>query len=93
MLEMLIEKLEKLEEDVFYSFDEKEHLLRVDFNDFEGFEEDGEEVYRYDFLHFDLIKEFEEFLKEHCVSQEDDFYYYYYFDDFAVRVGYTSYDI
>lgn len=92
MLKMLIEKLEKLGEDVYYSFDEKEHLLRVDFNDFEGFEEDGEEVYR-DFLHFDLVEEFEEFLEKHCFSQAHEFYSYYFFEGFIVRVGYTSYDI
>lgn len=92
MLKMLIEKLEMLGDDVAYSFDEKEHLLHITFDDFEGFDEDWEEVYR-DYTHPELVDEVMDFLDEHCLSQEGDFYHYYDFGDFVAKVGYTSFDI
>lgn len=92
MLQILINKLNQLGADVYYSFDEKEQCLDITFNDFDGFDEDWSEVMR-EYDNPNLVDEVIDFLDKHCLSQEGDFYHYYNFGDFVAQVGYTSFDI
>ena len=69
-----------------------EGQISVDFNDFEGFDDDWSEIMR-DYDDADAIEAFEEMLRAEALEVDDDFYTTYHFDGFIVKVGYTSYDI
>lgn len=60
--------------------------------DFEGFDDDWEEIYRdYD---EELVDSIQEKLKKSAVSVDDDgLYTLYTFNDFVVEWGYSSFDI
>ena len=67
-------------------------VLRIDLQDFEGFDDDGSEIYRkYD--DEEAVDAFLEMLEAECFSSEGDYYEDYQFDDFVVRLGYASFDI
>lgn len=66
--------------------------IHVDFNDFEGFDDDWSEIMR-DYDDADAVEAFEEMLRAEALDVEDNFYTTYHFDGFIVKVGYTSYDI
>ncbi len=66
--------------------------ISVDFNDFEGFDDEWEEIMR-DYDDEEAVEAFEEMLRKEALSVEDGFYTVYHFDGFDVKVGYTSYDI
>lgn len=67
-------------------------VLRVDLQDFEGFDDDGSEMYRkYD--NEEAVDAFLEMLEAECFSSEGDYYEDYQFDGFIVRLGYASFDI
>ena len=89
MLELVMERLEMLGADV--SVDVREGVIDVVVEDFEGFDDEGEEI----FLDYDseAIEAFEEWLEEHCLEYCGDFYQYYQFEGFQVIVGYASFDI
>lgn len=70
----------------------KSGRLDVTLENFEGFDEDWEEVYR-DYDHPEAVAQFEEMLETECLSQDGDFYVTYHFDGFDVQLGYASYDI
>lgn len=63
--------------------------LHVDLNDFEGFNEDYEEI-MWDYEQPELVEQFEEFVEE---VGEGDFYVRFELEGHPVVVGYTSYDI
>lgn len=86
----LINTLNALGDDVFYS--EYKNTFNVTINDFEGFDDDWNEIDR-DFDNPQAVEDFEETLKNECNHFEDDFYRNYYFDDFTVCLGCASYDI
>ena len=88
--EKMIEMLEALGADALYSVIGT--TIHVDLNDFEGFDEDWDEIMR-DYDNPKAVEAFEEMLERECLSQEGDFYTTYHFDDFSVKLGYTSYDI
>lgn len=66
--------------------------ISVDFNDFEGFDEDWSEVMR-DYDNPEKVQQVIDTLQRTAITIKDDFYTTYYFEDFSVTVGYTSYDI
>jgi len=89
MFELVLQKIEKLGNEVEVTIKEKN--IEVMVLDFEGFEEDGSEIYAdYD---EEKIAEFEEWLQEHCLEYSGDFYRYYDFKDFVVTISYASFDI
>lgn len=92
MKKELLEMLNKLEETNDVDFYEIEDTLHVNFNDFEGFNEDWEEIDR-DYENGELVNQVLDFLENNCKGQEGDFYKEYIFDDFNVIVGYSSFDI
>ena len=90
-MEMMKEQLEALCEDIsFWEYDD-ENKLDVTIEDFEGFNEDWDEVYAD--IDDDAVDKMIEWLESHCDSHEGDFYYYYTFGDLVVCLGWASYDI
>lgn len=82
--------LETLGEDVS-TYTTCEGDLHVTVEDFEGFDEDWEEVERdYD---EDAVDAVYEALCEGCASVEGDFYHYLQFEGFILVWGYASFDI
>jgi hypothetical protein len=89
MFNLVLEKLEKLGENVEYKVKGSE--IKVVVLDFIGYNDEWGDVYNdYD---EDAVEEFEEWLEEHCVSCQCDYYQYYEFDGFNVEIGYSSMDI
>lgn len=84
MLNQFLEKVSNCKNDVdlsYSSMDDKEYNLT--FNDFYGFDENWDELYRdYDNPH--AVEELKEWLDENCLKREDELYSRYYFDDFFV---------
>lgn len=90
-IEMMKEQLEALCKDIsFWEWDD-ENKLDVTVEDFEGFDEDWDEVYAD--IDEDAVDEMIEWLEENCDSWEGDFYRYYTFSDLVVCLGWASYDI
>ncbi len=92
MLEKLIAMLKELEEVEDAYFHEYKGMYLVDLNDFEGFDDNWCEVDR-EYAKPQLVEYFEKWLVENASSIEGDYYKVYRFDGFAVRLGYSSYDI
>lgn len=67
-------------------------VLDVTFEDFEGFDDDWDEVMR-EYDDEEAVDAFIKMLERECVTKEGDFYVTYLFDEFKVKVGYASYDI
>ena len=90
-MEMMKEQLNALCKDItFWEWDD-ENKLDVTVEDFEGFDEDWDEVYAD--IDDDAVEVMIEWLESHCDSHEGDFYYYYTFGDLVVGLGWASYDI
>ena len=90
-IEMMKEQLNALCEDIsFWEWDD-ENKLDVTVEDFEGFDEDWDEVYAD--IDDDAVDKMIEWLDEHCDSHEDNLYHYYTFDDLVVCLGWASFDI
>ena len=91
MFETLMTMLRTLETvgDVFFDV-EDDGSVDVTFNDFEGFDEDWDEVMR-DYEMPELVDKVFDLL-DSC-DHDDDFYTTYMVDGHAVEVGFTSYDI
>ena len=88
-MEMVMELLGTLGDDV----DVHVHadVVRVTVEDFEGFDDDCEEVDRdYD---EDAVDAVYDALSDACDSEEGDYYHYFHFDGFTVVWGYASMDI
>ena len=67
-------------------------LYDVTMEDFEGFDDEWDEVMR-DYTDEELVDAFLDALEEQALRAEGDFYRTYYFDGYAVQLGYASYDI
>ena len=92
MKKELLEMLNKLEETNDVDFYEIENTLHINFNDFEGFDEDWKEIDR-DYENEELVHQVLNFLEKNCKGQKEDLYKEFIFDDFNVIVGYSSFDI
>lgn len=90
-IEMMKKQLEALCKDISFREWDDENKLDVTVKDFEGFDEDWDEVYAD--IDEDAVDTMIEWLEEHCDSHEGDFYYYYTFGDLVVCLGWASYDI
>lgn len=77
-------------EDVYFDFYGGQYHLTV--NDFEGFDQDWDEVMR-EFVDEAGVNALLTWMEEHASSIEGDFYRQFHFDGFDVEVGFTSYDI
>ena len=90
MFEQLCEMLRTLESVGDVSVDLDEFDLDVTFQDFEGFDEEWEEVMR-DYEMPELVDEVFDLLDQ-C-EREGDFYVTYFVEGHRVEVGFGSYDI
>ena len=93
MLNQFLEKVNNCKNDVdlsYSSMNSKEYSLT--FNDFYGFDEEWNELYR-DYDNPQAVEELKEWLDENCLERKDKLYSRYYFNDFIVTTGYASYDI
>ena len=83
-MEMMKEQLNALCKDItFWEWDD-ENKLDVTVEDFEGFDEDWDEVYAD--IDDDAVEVMIEWLESHCDSHEGDFYYYYIIIYFLLNV-------
>ena len=90
-IKMMKEQLNALCKDItFWEWDD-ENKLDVTVEDFEGFDEDWDEVYAD--IDDDAVEKMIEWLESHCDSHEGDLYHYYTFGDLVVCLGWASYDI
>lgn len=90
-IEMMKEQLNALCEDIsFWEWDD-ENKLDVTVEDFEGFDDDWDEVYAD--IDDDAVEKMIEWLESHCDSHEGDLYHYYTFGDLVVCLGWASFDI
>lgn len=90
-IEMMKEQLNALCEDIsFWEWDD-ENKLDVTVEDFEGFDEDWDEVYAD--IDDDAVEKMIEWLESHCDSHEGDLYHYYTFGDLVICLGWASFDI
>ena len=87
---MITEKLDTIAQDSWYSVGNNAIILTI--NDFEGFDENWNEVDR-EFVDEDAVDEVLEWLEENADRVEGDFYQSYFFGDIEVCVEYTSFDI
>lgn len=88
--EMMVKALEEVKADVSYRMSGKDFMVTIE--DFEGFDEDYNEIDR-EFVDEDAVDAFIEMLEKKCKSCEGDLYRVYHFNGFDVVVGYASFDI
>jgi len=88
--EMMIATIEALGADASYY--EHDGIIDVTLQDFEGFDDDWDEIMR-DYDDSQAVIDFEDMLEDECLRKSGDFYVTYYFDGFAVELGYSSFDI
>lgn len=90
-IEKMKEQLNALCNDISFWEWENENKLDVTVEDFEGFDEDWDEVYAD--IDDDVVDKMIEWLESHCDSHEGDLYHYYTFGDLVVCLGWASFDI
>lgn len=89
-IEKITAQLDRISADAYYDIIGNHIDLTID--DFEGFDEDWDEVDR-EFVDADAIEKVLEWLEENADYVDGNYYHYYHFDDIVVEVGYTSFDI
>lgn len=85
--------LENYEEDLVVF--ERNNVIDILFDDFGGYDEDGEEVDR-PFIHDDIVTAITSYLDnnaERVIGDEGDIYKHYKLDVYLINLGFTSYDI
>ena len=89
-IELITNQLDRISADSWYNITDNRIDLTI--NDFDGFDEDWNEMYR-EFVDEDLVDEVLEWLEENADYIDGDLYRSYYFGEICVEVGYTSFDI
>ena len=91
-METMKKQLKALCKDISFWENPAENTLGVTVEDFEGFDEDWDEVYAD--INEDAVNTMIEWLEEHCDSHDGgSLYQYYTFGDLVVCLGWASYDI
>ena len=91
-MEMMKKQLMTLCEDISFWENTDKNMLGVIVEDFEGFDEDGNEVFTD--INEDAVNTMIEWLDEHCDSHDAGcLYQYYTFGDLVVCLDWESYDI
>lgn len=90
MFDTLMTLIDACENDV--DFFEEGGMIHLTIDDFEGFDDNWNEVMR-DYDNPDAVDTLLNWLNENCAFKVDEFYTIYSFDNFAVQLGYTSFDI
>ena len=91
-MEMMKKQLMALCEDISFWENTDKTMLGVIVEDFEGFNEDGDEVFAD--INEDAVNTMIEWLDKHCDSHDSGcFYQYYTFGNLVVCLDWESYDI
>ena len=91
-MERMKEQLKALCKDISFWENTDENILDVTVEDFEGFDEDGDEVFAD--INEDAVNTMIEWLDKHCDSHDSGcFYQYYTFGNLVVCLDWESYDI
>ena len=91
-MEMMKKQLMTLCEDISFWENTDKNMLGVILEDFEGFDEDWNEVFAD--INEDAVNTMIEWLDEHCDSHDSGcFYQYYTFGNLVVCLDWESYDI
>lgn len=90
MFDTLMALINACENDV--DFFEKDKIIHLTIDDFEGFDDNWNEVMR-DYNNPNAVNALLDWLDINCAFKVDKFYTIYSFDGFAVELGYTSFDI
>lgn len=91
-MEMMKKQLMTLCEDISFWENTDKNMLGVIVEDFEGFDEDWNEVFAD--INEDAVNTMIEWLDEHCDSHDSGcFYQYYTFSNLVVCLDWESYDI
>lgn len=91
-MERMKEQLKALCKDISFWENTDENILDVTVEDFEGFDEDWDEVFAD--INEDAVNTMIEWLDEHCDSHDSGcFYQYYTFGNLVVCLDWESYDI
>ena len=91
-MEMMKKQLMTLCKDISFWENTDKNMLGVIVEDFEDFDEDGDEVFAD--INEDAVNTMIEWLEEHCDSHDGGcFYQYYTFGDLVVCLDWESYDI
>ena len=91
-MEMMKKQLMTLCKDISFWENTDKNMLGVIVEDFEDFDEDGDEVFAD--INEDAVNTMIEWLDEHCDSHDGGcFYQYYTFGDLVVCLDWESYDI
>lgn len=91
-MEMMKKQLMTLCEDISFWENTDKNMLGVIVEDFEGFDEDWNEVFTD--INEDAVNTMIEWLDEHCDSHDSGcFYQYYTFGNLVVCLDWESYDI
>ena len=90
MFDTLMILINACENDV--DFFKEDRMIHLTINDFEGFDGNWNEVMR-DYDNPDAVNALLDWLNANCAFKVDEFYAVYSFGDFAVQLGYASFDI
>ena len=91
-MERMKEQLKALCKDISFWENTDENILDVTVEDFEGFDEDWDEVYAD--INENAVNTMIEWLDKHCDSHDSGcFYQYYTFGNLVVCLDWESYDI
>lgn len=90
-MEKLLKMLEESQKlgDIEYYFNQNE--LNIDLNDFEGFDNDYNEIDR-DFVNEDLVNQILDFIENNAILIEDNLYKTYQLNDNKIIIGCASFD-
>ena len=89
-IELITAQLDRISADS--SYDVTDNHIELTIDDFDGFDEDWNEIDR-EFVDEDLVDEVLEWLEKNADYVDRDFYHDYYFGEIVVEVGYSSFDI
>ena len=90
MKDTVLKMLDDLKDDViFYIYKD---VIHVDIDDFVGFDDDYNEIFR-DYTDPDGVDKLLDYLDKYALYTKGELYTIYYLQDCIVKVGYTSFDI
>lgn len=85
----MLEESKNLGDVDYYTY---ENELNIDFNDFDGFDDEWNEVER-EYTNENLINKILNYIETNATLIKDSLYQTYQLDDKTIVIGYTSFDI
>ena len=85
----MLEESQNLGDVDYYTY---ENELNIDFNDFEGFDDEWNEIDR-EYTNENLVNQILNYIETNATLVKDSLYQTYQLDDKTIVIGYTSFDI